>query len=664
MDQRQFFLRDILSVIFKHKALILLFPAVVFFVVFVANYVWPPTYESEARIRLMRGREVSQADTTVTQSSDTITMIQMGIEDVNSEIELLHSADLLERVVLAMGFDKDPNFPYSDWVFHQPSRALRYTINGILYTLNLKNRPDNLTIAIDELRDRIITQPIRDSHVLEVRLRMGTAQKAQEILQEILKHYKDFHIEVFANDRSVPFFTQQRERVEQALLKAQAELQEFRKSANISLLTTEEELLLQQYADGRRVLSQLAEISAVVGGDLDSSVIASLSGQTDSTVVREMQLRLLELLLEQNRIVQSLGPRHPQVISIKEQVRIAQNNLIEAIANVKRVTESKMESLQARLNALGDTKARLQKLEQDGQILSEQYEYYSQKLEEARVADELAAQSISNVRIVSSPSRPIDPIVPSKLMNLALAIVGGILGALALAFLLDYLDHGLKTPEDVEYYTRLSPLASFWKAAGARLDSREAERLAVMLDAGRGGDSQVLEVTSAVNGEGAPAVAAALADAFAGSPDVRALLLDFTGDAPGVRPGPGLADVLLGSASVDSVFTTGDRLTVVGRGTQADSYLWGSRGMDDLVAELRRRYQYVVLSVGPILQSHDAIKLARHADGLLIVIKADSTRREVVSRAVETLKDAKPKVIGAVLTERTQNIPQAVYRRI
>lgn len=664
MEQRQFFLRDILSVIFKHKTLIIAFPIVVFIVVFVGNYIWPPTYESEARVRLMRGREVSQADTTVTQASESITMVQMGIEDVNSEIELLHSDDLLERVVMEMGFDKDPDFPYSDWFIHKPLRLISWAVNSFFYAIRLKQPPDNVTIAIEELRDRIITNPIRDSHVLEVRLRMGTQKKAQEILEKILQEYKEFHIEIFSNAKSVPFFTEQRTRVEDMLAKAQAELQAYRKDANISLLATEETLLLQQYTEAKKVLTQLEEISeAVSAGDLDSSVISSLSGQTDSPVVREMQLRLLELLLEQNRVIQSLGPKHPQVLSLREQVRIAQNNLLEAIANTRSLTQKKADQVEQRLLALNETKSTLQKKEMDAGIASSQYDYYSKKLEEAYVADELALQSISNVRVISSPSLPIDPVIPSKLMNLAIAIVGGIIGALALAFFLDYLDHGIKTPEDVEFYTKLTPLASFWK--GRKMDMREAERLAILLDSEReSGKGAIIQVTSSVNGEGAPAIATGLAQAFGNDPKARTLLVDFTGDTPGSKSGPGVSDVLMGSAGIDNVFTTTDNLTIVGRGAQGDAYLWGSGTMDNLMHDLRARYQYIVFSVGPILQTHDSLKLARHVDGVIITIKADSTRREVVNRAIDTLKEARPKVLGAVLTERTQSIPQAVYRRI
>jgi polysaccharide biosynthesis transport protein len=86
--------------------------------------------------------------------------------------------------------------------------------------------------------------------------------------------------------------------------------------------------------------------------------------------------------------------------------------------------------------------------------------------------------------------------------------------------------------------------------------------------------------------------------------------------------------------------------------------------MRGLLTELRKQYQHVLIHVGPILQSQDALTVARHVDSILLVVKADATRREVVNRAMDSIRDARPKVIGAVLTERTQTIPNAVYRRI
>ncbi len=56
MDQRQIFLRDILTTLFKRKLFIILFVVAVFALVFVGNYIWPPTYESMAKVQVTRGR--------------------------------------------------------------------------------------------------------------------------------------------------------------------------------------------------------------------------------------------------------------------------------------------------------------------------------------------------------------------------------------------------------------------------------------------------------------------------------------------------------------------------------------------------------------------------------------------------------------------------------
>ena len=669
MEQRQFFLRDVLTVVFKHIKLIIALPIAVLAVVFLANYIWPPTYESSAKVRLTRGREVSQTDPTVTQSAQELTMVQMTVEDIRSEIEMLHSRDVLRGVVEELGLHQDPDFPYGKGVLNVPFRAARAGLKAVFYGLQLKERPSPLHQAMQELDERLIAEPIRDTHVMRVAVRMGDPDKAHEILEAVLDHYRTHHIAVFANEKSAPFFEQQRQRIEAELEEAQNKLQEFRKSANISLMDTEKELLLAQYAEATRVLSQLAETESVLAGqDLDSAVIQSIASETESTVVREMQLRLLELILESNRVRQSLGPKHPRVQSLQEQVREAQKNLTEAIATTKRMTENKLKTIQARLDELNDTKSRLENLEQEVAILTNQYEFYAEKVEQSRVNDELAKAAISNVRVVSRPSEPTDPVRPNKLLNLVLALIGGIILALALAFFLDYLDHGLKTPEDVDYYVGIPALASFFNRPKQALDPNEAERLAVMVEAGCGsGDSHCIEVTSSVANEDSGAVASALADAFANDPEGRVLLIDFSGGLDRAKnTGMGVTDVLLEQASLDEVFTTGYTLTVVGRGTQAEypAYLWGSERMRTLMRELQNRYRHILLHVGPVLQSHDALQLAGYADGIVLTIKSDATRREVVARSKLVLKEVEQKIVGAVMTQRRQRIPRAVYRRI
>ena len=668
MDQRQFFLRDILTVVFKRRGLIITVGLLVVAVTLVFGYMWPPSFESEASVQISHGREVSQADTTVMGSETSMSMIQMSVEDLNSEIEILLSEDVMRNTVESLGLDSDP-FPYEGGPLRAPFNAIRFGVELVLDVTGLKRQPDEVQRAMDELRNRLTVNPVRDSYVLDVALQLGTPEKSQEVLAAVLEEYKAHHIVVFneRNEDTIKFFEEQVARVGTSLKDAQDDLQQFRDEKKISLLETEEELLLEQYAKAQQILTQLKEVEQGVTGDsLDSSITATLSSETDSTVVREMQLRLLELILEQNRVVQTLGPNHPTVQSLEQQVRNAQGSLIEAIANVKVITQAKLDDVQARLQELGHTKMELDRKQKSVDILTENFETYLLKQEESLIADKLAEGEFSNVRTISNPTKPSNPVHPNRLINLILAIIGGGILGLALAFFLDYLDHGLKTPEDVEVQTGLVPLATFFNKGGETLDKHEAERLSVVLDtySGKRDGATVFQVTSSVPGEGGGAVADALSKAYGADPHGNTLLIDFSGEV--AKTSKGITDVLTDQVSLDSVFSGNDGLTVVGRGSgDYPAFLWGSDRMGEVMKDLRRRYKHIVLNVGPVLSSHDALKLSEHADGVVMVVKADATRYEVVERAVSTFgSDGKPKLVGAVLTGRTQSIPQAVYRRI
>jgi len=675
MEQRQFFLRDILTVVFKHKRLLIVFPAIVLIFVTILSYIWPPTYESEAKIRMMRGREVFQPDLTMTQSPGSVAMVQMGVEEINSALEQFYSKDLLRLVVTDPDLDLANNskFPYGEGLFVSPFKAIRGIGNTLLYILQLRERPDDDTIlAMEQLEKRLLTEPVRDSHVINVAVRVGDRELAQQILDAVLREYELLHIRMF-NRETNHFFGEQKDRIETELRKAQNELQEYQKNNNISLLETEKELLLEQFTNSRRILAQLAQTKDAIARtmdveDFDSSVISTLSGETDSTVVREMQLRLLELVLEYSRVTQSLGKRHPAVASLEEQIRSAQSNLLKAIDSVEDAETTKVSVIQARLDDLNDTRAQLQKLEQDVDINSARYAYYSEKFEESLISDMLAAERYTNVRVASSPTMPSDPVFPNKLANMILAIIGGIIAALALAFFLDYLDHGLKTPEDVEYYCRIQPLASFFNSGGQPIRGPDAERLAVLIDTFQEGkESHVVQVTSSVPGEGGSLVADALATAFANDPEARTLLIDLAGEIPRARNSAhGISDVLLEQASFEEVFPDNESLTIIGRGSHGEypTYLWSSDRMKELMERIRGKYRHIILNTAPVLSAHDPVKLVRHVDGVLLVIRSSSTRREVVNRALSMLGESKSKVIGAVMTERKQEIPQSVYRRI
>ena len=166
------------------------------------------------------------------------------------------------------------------------------------------------------------------------------------------------------------------------------------------------------------------------------------------------------------------------------------------------------------------------------------------------------------------------------------------------------------------------------------------------------------------------AVAEILAESVAGS----VCLVDANFRAPslpsvfGAEGGPGLFDALRSSGSIREFASRvhRDNFYVMGSGSLKNdpSSLLNSGQMKERIAELRREFDYVLIAAPPMSSYLDAFVLGQQADGLVLVLEANATRREAALRVANNLKDSKVQVLGAVLNNRTFPIPAAVYRRI
>jgi len=281
----------------------------------------------------------------------------------------------------------------------------------------------------------------------------------------------------------------------------------------------------------------------------------------------------------------------------------------------------------------------------------------------------LSDAQITSVRVASAPTLPVNPVRPKKLLNLALALAAGIIGGLGLAFLIEYLDHGLKTPEDVEHYLAIPAVGSFFESRKADLDQSEVDRITSWLDVvNTEKPPQALLVASSVPGEKAAAVGKAIAQSYQLSSNERVIWVDCGDRAADPSGGsrPGVTNVLMGETALDDAIESGDGVDRMGAGTieQNARYLFASQRMKEVMDDLRQRYGRVIVTGGPVLRSNALLDLGRQVDGAVVIVKADATRREVVQRAIEILREGRVPVLGAVLTDRKRFVPDLVYRHI
>jgi capsular exopolysaccharide synthesis family protein len=161
-----------------------------------------------------------------------------------------------------------------------------------------------------------------------------------------------------------------------------------------------------------------------------------------------------------------------------------------------------------------------------------------------------------------------------------------------------------------------------------------------------------------------------LAESIAGS----VCLVDANLRAPslpqffGVTNHWGLTDSLLKEGAIRSFAKQvyRDNLWLLSCGSLAvDSpNLLNSEQLHLRLAELRKEFDYVLIDVPPVNQYSDAMALGQIMDGLVLIVEANSTRKESALKAMETLRGAQVEVLGAILNKRTYPIPESVYRRL
>ena len=268
---------------------------------------------------------------------------------------------------------------------------------------------------------------------------------------------------------------------------------------------------------------------------------------------------------------------------------------------------------------------------------------------------------------------PTAPIGPNKSATILLAAAIGFILAAAAAYLLEYLDDTMKNPEDVQKALGLTTLGAvpmmklddgneLIVVAQSQSPVSEAYRVlrTNLQFAAVGHTLDTLMVTSPGPGEGKSMTTANLAGALAQA-GRRVILVDGDLHRPrqhrmfGLRNNTGLTTALIANVagSLDDILqdtgVTGLRVLTSGPLPPNAAELLGSTRMRELLADLHTRADVVVIDSPPVTALSDAAVLAMQTDGVLLVLDAGKTRRELAKRATEALGRVQARVIGVVL---------------
>jgi polysaccharide biosynthesis transport protein len=280
-----------------------------------------------------------------------------------------------------------------------------------------------------------------------------------------------------------------------------------------------------------------------------------------------------------------------------------------------------------------------------------------------------AALQTGGAEIVQAGFVPSEPIKPTPIRTMLLALITGLGLGVGAAFALDALDGSIRRPEDFAKLSRAPVLLASSRAVAppdqrpialsqpdnAAVEAYRSLRTNVQF-MGIDRKLQVIQFTSAVAGEGKTTTAANLAvvlaqtgaDVVIVDADLRRPRMDKVFAVVGTG---GLTSSLLSEDNPVKEQELAEHLWVLPAGPLPPnpSEILSSRRMADVIQQLRQQFDFIIIDSPPVLLVSDPLAVSRQVDGVIMVIEAGKTSATQVNKAIADLEQVGAPILGVVL---------------
>lgn len=432
---------------------------------------------------------------------------------------------------------------------------------------------------------------------------------------------------------------------------------------------------------------------------------AELVYKTNPKII-ELQKTLGDLQAKDAQLSVRYGPENPQVqevrkqvAAVKEQIEASGKSLEEKLKSdydrqlrEERALKASLE--QAKSEAIRENQAAivLNILKSD---LNTKRNLYNDFLNKTQQAQMQLAEQASTIRVIEPAQVPTQPAGPRRTLSVVLAFALSLMVGLGIAFFLEYLDNTVKTAEDVTRYTQLpalgviptigsssslkrmpakgadqaalgdgSPASSALSSQLMTLDNQStvaeayrALRTSLLLSSA-GHPPKTVLVTSGRPGEGKTTTAVNTAISLA-QLGASVLLIDCDLRRPkvhkvfGVNHLHGLSTYLSRDVEIDTLVQSlpipNLSLLPCGPIPPNPAELISSERMREMLEMLTQRYDHIVIDSPPLINVTDPVILSTMVDGVIMVVHAGKSTRDVIRRASQELTGVGAKVFGVVL---------------
>ena len=487
-DQAALTVRDAASVWFRHKLLM----AVTFLTIAVGTATWtlmaPNEYESRMKILVKNLRtDVPITPERTNGAYGATSDKDVSETQINSEIELLTSKDLLNQVVSDCGLNK-PSLP------------------SLLQRLRVKETPQNEAGRVEQASERLakdlVVNPVKKANIIEITYSSSSPKTAAEVLRRLGDLYLDKRMKLNRPAGTYEFFKAQAEASEQQLRESEKQLSTFQQTMSVVSPGQQKDLTVLKMTDLKGKLLEtdayLKEVNERIARleqqmrTLQPRIVTQSRALPNQYSAERLNTMMVELQNKRTELLTKFKPSDRLVREVDQQIQTTRAALEKATTQTAteqatdlnplrqtldaelaraRVDQAgaasrhasltgQVKEYESQLSQLEGMTAKYQDLTRQVKEAEDNYQLYQKKQEEARITFELDQNKITNVSLAEAPVQSQLPTKPNRPLNLLLGILLGALLSVGSAVAAEFFRESVQTPRELEGLTGMPVLAT------------------------------------------------------------------------------------------------------------------------------------------------------------------------------------------------------------
>lgn len=633
-------------------------------------------------------------------------------------------AGVKESILTSLGVEKLAKFLSSDskdeMASHIELIKTRNIREKVIDRLQLKNKdgtpftPEQIDLDVEQIEETNLLTITHDS---------SDPKEAAQIVNTLIEVYIDDSLQK-SNKTSremVDYIKQQQEKNDAKWNAAIDAWVSYMVEEKITDLDQEKKIFVQNVADLRkeweeneRGISELnSKITEIQGqmAKIGKYQITARSAQRNPQI-EELKRRLVELNINMESSKTKYTASHPAVMDLENQIRVIKNQLDSQMQKTfKDESESINPFYQSLIQQLGDNQillagrlakkntlpdsinkylqelsafplkiSKIQRLTSEVDIQTKSMTMLIEKLYEIELTTLVQSSNITSVEKAIIPERPIKP---KLILNTAAGMFLGLFFGLGLAFLIEYLDDALKTPDDIKEFEPLPLLGTIPKSKKEdaaliyKLDPRspmpEAFRTIKnnIRFAALDQKLNVILITSALPGEGKSFSVGNLGISFARD-KFKVLLIDIDLRKPSlhklfnVENNIGLSNLIRKEdLSLEEIIqkTEVEDLFLLPSGPvppNPDQFIESPR-LEKIIGTLKEKFDMLIIDTPPVFATQDSIILSKYADATISVLESGRVTKKALAHTLESMGKAKIPLMGVIFNKIDQDHKGSYY---